>query len=259
MSSKGNKTDRPIVAWEAQTLRVTAFLVDREVPPSTPWWDDFIGEPPESEKSRPREGIYRQTGTFENGILNLNRAPGRIDWFYSNKPSEDEGDIATLGSLTSAQSEFCTLINQWIPVCPPISRLAFGAVLILPVANRKEGYQTLQELLPAVKLDIENSADFFYQINRPRKSTTSSSDLEINRLSKWFVQQHMIIGIEIGSRSASVTQHKIPENQTTVCKLELDVNTSPEFARDLDPKERPALFQELVDLSSEIAREGDNP
>ena len=50
---------------------------------------------------------------------------------------------------------------------------------------RELGYRELGRFLPAVRLD-EDSSDFSYQINRPRRSTVIP-ELSVNRLSKWSV------------------------------------------------------------------------
>src|SRR5208282_50763 len=68
---------------------------------------------------------------------------------------------------------------------PPAIRLAYGAILLQPVDNRETGYLRLGELASAVKIDPK-SEDFFYQINRPRESTTLKN-MRLNRLSKWSV------------------------------------------------------------------------
>ena len=46
-----------------------------------------------------------------------------------------------------------------------LSRIAFGIVLLNEVNTFKNGYELLSNLLP-IKIDIENSSDFFYQINK---------------------------------------------------------------------------------------------
>jgi hypothetical protein len=43
------------------------------------------------------------------------------------------------------------------------------------------------------------------------------------------------------------------------CRLELDINTLPEFQGELERAQLSSLFHELVDLAVEIANQGDIP
>ena len=132
---------------------------------------------------------------------------------------------------------------------------AFGAVLLRPVENRQAGYQQIAAYLPHVQLDPEGASDFLYQINRPRNSNSGIPDLRINRLSKWSIAASMESTFSFGSTSAA----HFPGPRHFACRLELDINTVPDFRDELAREQLPQIFQELVDLGKEIAKAGDIP
>jgi len=134
------------------------------------------------------------------------------------------------------------LMLRWLAGCPPLQRLAFGAVLTRPVDDLLTGYRQISDYLPFVQLDPESSSDFSYQINRPRNSTVISG-LRINRFSRWSVARVF----------ASTFDTQIG------CRVELDINTAQEFQGELPQEKLPVIIQELVDLGKEIAENGDIP
>lgn len=182
--------DRPSLGvWQAETMRLTAFPGPAARIAEPTWWADLVGEPPEAKISRPRKGGQQEEGIFEGRKLVLVVEPSRIDWLLIPADHQDGemGDIPTIGSFPEALDAFSQLMLRWFALgtCPPVRRLAFGAILLQPVEDRQTGYRQISAYLPSVRLDPEGSSDFSYQINRPRDSTSGISGLRINRLSKW--------------------------------------------------------------------------
>ncbi len=140
---------------------------------------------------------------------------------------------------------------------PPLNRLAFGAVLLSPAESVPEAYRALDKLLPSVDIDPDRTRDLIYRINRRRSSRCGIEGLEVNRLSTWGMVSVSTIEMEISiGGSEKVRQVEPPQY---ACRLEFDVNTTPEFGGELDKKKLPALLDELIELGSEIATEGDIP
>ena len=249
----------PVSEWIAQSLRATPFpRADAEVTPDG-WWQHVLGEAPESQTIRPREGERREEGTFLGARLTLNVQPDRIDWKLSPTISgvEDLEGFPAVGSFQNICPEFRNLMHRWFTVSPPLERLALGAAVFLPVRDRIEGYKQLAEYLPAVKLDVEGSSDFLYRINRPRMSRSSVANLRINRLSTWAISraQSQILRISRSAQRSGV----ISGEPVFMCKVELDINTSPEFEGILDGQQSAEVFDEMLDLAHEILGEGDRP
>jgi len=121
-----------------------------------------------------------------------------------------------------------------------------------PVENRAAGYRNLSRYLPAVRLDPEGSQDFYYQINRPRRSTVVDG-LQINRLSKWSVAQFVPITLMLTPQSV---QSGVGAGEEA-CRIEVDVNTAPHGNAELPSARLPEVFGELVRLGEEIVSKGD--
>jgi hypothetical protein len=145
-------------------------------------------------------------------------------------------------------------MTKWIQTLPMI-RLAFGAVLLQPVDGLAEGYRLLSSYVQ-LQIDPENTSDLLYQINRRRVSSSGITGLTINRLAKWSVLrlQRNLFMLSPGSPVQSHTQ-----SEAFACRLELDINTAPEFEGELPQAELPSLIQELVEMGREIAEQGDIP
>lgn len=219
-----------------------------------------MGEPPETKIIQSKAGIHREEGQLRDGVLAKQVQPGRIDWLLLEPPREEPvvTGLPVIGPFTKLLDPFVQLMLRWLKLetCPTMQRLAFGAVLFIPVKNLAAGYRQLSAYLPSVELDPEGSSDFIYRINRPRKSTSEIADLAVNRLSKWDIAVSKLVGFQIGVHSPP----EISEGREYfACHLELDVNSAPRAQGLLDKEQLPHLFQELVDLGKEIAREGDIP
>lgn len=136
---------------------------------------------------------------------------------------------------------------------PEIKRIAFGSTLLLPANNKESAYRQLSILLPHVRIDIENSSDFLYQINRPINSRIEP-DLVINRLSKWSAARTMGVGLIFDARPEVITDTK----EHVACRLELDINTSQYYAKTLSKEQLPEILLELIESAEKIAAEGDS-
>jgi hypothetical protein len=186
-------------------------------------------------------------------------SPNRIDWAWSaayTQERDPEEILQTLGLFEEVVHEFSGLMERWFNAenSPEAKRLAFGAVLLSEVPNVENGNAVLRRFLPKFEID-DDSVDFFYQINRRRNSTSGIKGLRINRLSKWSV--------------SSVTEAVLEPQEVTVqlpmaivrhaVRLELDVNTVPEFPGPIPRPMRFAIFSELVKMGIEISMKGDVP
>lgn len=248
----------PVSAWKSQVLRLTAFPSKPFQIPEPSWWFKLLGELPDDRVSKPKQTGVLEIGPFQSGRLQLNVLPVKIDWHYTipdDQPITEQEGIQSIGPFLDSLEHFRPLMLRWLDeMCPPIQRLAFGAIVTQPVGSHQEGYRQLSAYIPSVKLETEGSSDFLYQINRPRNTKTGISDLEINRLCKWSV---------IKARALFMTSPPskvvIQDLNLLACRLEMDINTSQEYSSDLPPKQLSQIFQELTDFSKEIAANGDIP
>lgn len=236
-------------------MRVTAFPSDVVATEQLSWWNDFVGLPPEAVVSRPKIGQYQAHGDFEGRRLRLQLQAGRIDWSLSGvlKTTEEEFDLALLGPFPEVFTSLSRVVTPWLAKAPPLARFAFGANLVQPVENVRAGYVLLQKYLPGLPIDPDGSSDFLYQINRPRPSVTRIEGLRMNRLTKWSAQVAHRMTVLFGP--SGVEARTLGEE--AACRLQLDINTAPDFGRPLPPGELGVLLQEMFDLGREIAQKGD--
>ena len=87
-----------------------------------------------------------------------------------------------------------------------------------------------------------------------RDSKVSVDNLKLNRLSKWSVAatQGVLVSFTPSQIAAVPTSRQIYAG-----RLELDINTAPDFAGELDRGKLSQLFNELMELGTEIAEKGD--
>ncbi|MEW5988506.1 MAG: hypothetical protein AB1791_17900, partial [Chloroflexota bacterium] len=221
--------------WQANTLRLTAFVPPGSGLRTQNWWMDLLGEPPDNESSQPKVQKLTQEGLFDQGKLHFELQPGRIDWKYVAIEKEKENSTAssaevlpTIGPFQETLETFLQLMMRWFSFesCPTATRLAFGAILFLPVASRESGYRQLSTYLPFLDLDPQYVSDLVYQINRRRPSVSGPQGLYVNRLSKWsvggFQNQALVLGPEGVQLVTSGSVYH-------ACSLELDINTAQEF------------------------------
>lgn len=245
--------------WDAEILRATAFYNSNEsVPEAARVWEVVTGRAPDRVSSRPREGAQAAEGPIRDNALVVSSQVGRIDLNLRPAPPSPNVRIdmfVTLGKFTDVLSQFIEMAIGWLRESPPSIRLAFGSVLLQETETIETGNREINRFLPGIQLDSSGSSDFFYQINRRRRSH-STNGVMINRLSKWSVMQggsvDLIagggVGIQVSSGQAFYG-----------CRLELDVNTVGPRNHPIPKGKTVDLFKELTSLGKEIAEKGDIP
>lgn len=262
MSSQKKPERLPLTAWEAELIRFTAFPIPATPTTDMDWWNRLIGEPPKTKTQRPRDGTIIEEGPFYNDKLVVQISPIRIDLLFVPDEQKEPREVSApiIGTFTECLESFIELVLRWfnLDTCPPIQRIALGAVLRLPVSDKEVGYRQLSAYLPCVNLDAEHSYSFLYQINRPRLSTSSLTGQIINRLTKWSVSRLQKVGLTFVV-TEHPTIHPNVSSGSFACRLELDINTDQEWNKQLPPNELPKIFNELVELTKQIVENGDIP
>ena len=243
--------------WEVESLRVTIFhprsvkAVDR-----SGLWEEVIGDPPNSIDARPRDQLTRVSGSTQKGNLLLLIRDTRMDWQIQPlvPPFQQTGRTSTAIDPKDMLSVVRHAVQVSLQTVSVVERFAFAPVLFQEVPDVPTGLQHLSHYLPHLTLDTEGSADFIYQINRRRRSAAIRR-ADINRLARWSVE-------EIGSLALRVVagQPNIHGDSGThfARKLVLDINTTPQTSAIANDKIS-RLFDEMVDISSELATQGDVP
>lgn len=249
MSRNPQSSRPPLGAWNAESLRVTAFPTpDAVITPDT-WWKDVIGADAATETFRKGKLVREDQGEALGGLLKLTVQPGRINWSLNAKPPSTIPEVLPhIAPYAELVPRLLDLMLRWVPASPPLARLAFGVAALAPVNSQEEAYHVLDALLPAVEVD-PRSSDLAYSVNRPRDSGLRIEGLRINRLSQWRAVRMEYLGLP-GLQPVSLPS-------VFAVRCDLDINTIPAFAGPL--ANVPDLLRELADLATEILVLGDCP
>jgi hypothetical protein len=248
--------------WLAESLRLTVFVPPYVQPQGEGLWGEIIGTAPENKMAKPSRGEFVEAGLVLGNTLTLSIQPGRIDWILSpNLSSEEDLDgVKSIGKPEEAAKSFSEIVSKWLPDCPSSVRLAYGVVLLERVESREEGYLRLRDLIRSVQIDPK-SEDFFYQINRPREST-SVEGMRLNRLSRWSVASYQPVRFSFTiqqNQPAHPSMYAHSGVQTMACRAELDLSTPATTLVELPHDKVKPICSEFVDLALEIALRGDLP
>lgn len=246
-----------VSTWQTQVIRLTGYLADTLDISQLQWWQMVTGDIAEESITK-KGGVRIDEGRYEAGRLRLQIDPLRVDWRLT--AAVDPGEmfaegLPTLGSFPDVLAHFSKLMTKWIPSCPAIKRLAFGAVLLHPCENREASYQLLDAYLPDVRVSSQ-SFDFTYKVNRKRPSNVVEG-LKINRLNSWSAL-HWMMSVSLSQAQGATTRDLRPL-EGDACQLELDINTDAEFQGELPMNRIVETWQELLQLGTEIAEQGDVP
>jgi hypothetical protein len=244
--------------WVAEQLRLTVFpLPNVGNLPAERWWEAIVGAPAEESTANSRIGTRTLAGTFQEAKLLLKLEPGRIDWLFLPRDPDPgaspSGEFPSIGPITENLERFSGIAEQWLgrDDIPDVARIAFGAVVRHPEPDRRSAYVRLPDYVP-IRVDPEAS-DFNFQLNIPTRSRTGIDGLQINRLSKWSVAALARVGLIIEGVRLSTTSTQFVDY---ALRLELDINTSPEFQGPVPRARLIDVFRELAAFGRSIITEG---
>lgn len=241
--------------WQVESLRLTAFPSPAAIVEPT-WWKTLFKDEPEKRISKQKVGVLQEEGSFGEGRLVLQVQRNRIDWVSGVDPEKinEEKDFPSIGSFEKTIETFADLMRQWLQLGLSVQRLAFGTVLHYPVRNKQSAYEKLSKFLgSSVVLDPVGSSDFLYRINRPRDSGLGIEGLSINRLAKWSAVIWQVQDLTFSPGFIKSTSGQ----ESHASRLELDINTNPDFERDLPSEKLIDIFNKLIEFGKEISIKGD--
>jgi hypothetical protein len=235
--------------WQLSSARVTSFVRPDASIPST-LWREVLGDDPEESAFLKAVATKVDAGAFGEGKLTLQVQPIRVDWAYEAL-NATEARVPILGPFPASIDPLLGIMRRWgqMDGFPSAKRLALGAVLVSPVANLAAGYAELARLVDGVPT-TGDVTDFQLQLNRQRDSGSGVGGLRINRLSKWSVGGFRILVMNFTGEghSASALNYHL--------RLELDVNTLPDFAGYFDREQFMPVLEDLMAGAREIAERG---
>ena len=243
-----------LTRWQTEVLRYSTLVREPMDLSNLSLWEPLVGEPPAERSSKPREQFFKEEGPYLDGWLTVEVRPERIDWRLGHNSASPRSILPVIGPYDELHDEFLQLIRKWPGPDQPVHRLAFGAVLLLPCDSLSEAHTALGRLLPSVTIDPDNTRDLLYRINRRRRSSALEGRGEINRLSTWSVVEVARIEVDMSSIGEPAKKDML---ESKVCRLELDVNSAPEFEGPISPDQAEVLTNELFELASELVSVGD--
>ena len=246
----------PLADWDTEQIRLTAFVAEGVEIEADNWWQDVLGAQPDSSTKRPKIGDLFQKGAALGGQITMRAQPTRVDWVFNpttELPEERLDRSEIIAPFGDALAKFSEIVERWFKLAPPINRLAFGPIVLLPVNDAIHGLQRLMSYLPVLEITAsEDITDLLFRINR-RRMSQSGIDLMINRLSAWSVvtveYKHLVPGK--GILSGGKPSHS--------CRVELDINTAPDYPKTFNREQVLTLWGELKTLGVEIIEKGAIP
>lgn len=245
-------------SWSAEHIRLTVFPAQDHRAPDPNWWRALIGREPQAKTVQQGIGI-QETGPFnERCTLSLDLRANRIDWLMAAAlpPNDTPSGFPVIDAYPQVFADFRQLLAGWLPRISSVQRMAIGAIVTAPVADKAVGYRELAPLLPSIRLDPATSSDFSYSINRHTTSPRACPGLHINRLSHWAVAQLMGLQIQIDGSAAGMTMRERSPG-VSVLRLQLDISTDAERRDNLPNDQLVPLFDELLSFARNIVERGD--
>ena len=248
--------EMPLSNWQTESLRLSSFVLEPIEFTNVAFWEPLLDQPPTERVVRPSQQLQTEEGPFLDGWLSVETTVNRIDWRLGHNPRSAPQRLPVIGAYDDWKKNFGQLMGKWVASCPAPHRLAYGAVLLLPCTTMSEAYTTLSSFLPRVDIDPDNTFDFQYRINRRRPSESLNGRLGINRLSTWSAGEVARIDVDLSSGTTPRIRNVV---DGTICRLELDINTAPEYEEAIGKDIVASILDELIELGSEVASKGDIP
>lgn len=252
-----DETRPPVDTWFVLQLRLTAFPSEPMATQKRDWWAELFGGPAES--TTIRAPTRTDEGKLDGHQLTFYGDLDRLQWTWTPflNPASPPEVLPTLGPFSRCIERFSETMEHWLATrCPEVGRLALGVVLVqFTEATHEACYRRLGAYLRSASPN-PNSTDFIFRVNWRRPNRSSVDGLEINRLSEWSAIKWQL-GVQ--SQSPSGETSRMPLGEGVACKVELDINTGHEFHGPLPQDRLPAIWHELIDYATEIARDGETP
>jgi hypothetical protein len=206
--------------WLVEHLRFTLLPAEpRDCPLDdlTRWWSRVTGNGsptargevllPNASISKHVEGPFGEEGKSKCQLFGyfspISQGIERFDLYVV--PSAPPPPNEPLLGPFSLVSDFVGLVERFLDSAPPAKRLAFGSVFVRKGESREGALSILQEKLPTVRIDVQNTHDFVYLVNKPVFVDLSSGQVRlregeghvrINRIGEWRLTlwENLIVG-----------------------------------------------------------------
>jgi hypothetical protein len=245
----------------AESLRISAFataFADYRQPPLDEWWRIATGAEPEQVNRSAANQQAMAEGPWQSGRLALVATPGRVDWHLTPPPSLSS-EWPSIGKWPDSISMLIEPSAKWLGDVQSITRVAFGALVVLPVSDRFAGYRLAEAALSELNLKLpEGLTDFLIQFNLAMPSPIGPAEMKFNRLARWGVallkQVFLQVAVAAGTPT-TVATGDLGRPEFHALRAELDFSTSADWNGALPPEQAVSLLKELANQAVGYVKE----
>lgn len=249
-----------LTKWNLELIRLTLFFSNQPSFDVLEHWLNKISNNPADQIQKTKIAFSGQT-LVGDSTYELKFESNRLDLYKKSNP---QNNIANIGTIEDLNSEF-DLIIKWIPELrdwPSPQRLAIGANSFYFTKEYREANAILADLLPNVKINIEESLDLLYRINR-RTPSDSLEGVVYNNLTTWQNTMVQVIKLEGIIPEGTPPGLWVSANQKPIgdpkpaCQMQFDMSTVPGTGTNLTTAQQIIAIKELIENIMLIARNGD--
>ena len=235
--------------WEVLAARMTLFHDGKSTGKS--WWHLLHGSKAPSHAKR--GPIVEESGQIDGHKLTLLEQPGRLDLLIGGDvpASFPAKPIISRVTFEVVAGKILPLLSKLTAIAelPSADRVAFGIALCQAHPTRAEALGTLAEIFPGVSRELEQSADFVFQINHPRTDSIGDHSLRVNYLQKWFFGS-----LKLADRRPKGAPADLPLEAFTA-NVEIDMSTARVPGRKWSANEAALIFQHLLKAAKRLLEE----
>lgn len=244
--------------WSVRSLRLTVFPEPSAEKArrldSGELFYQLSGEQCVTFTRNPRESTEIAFGPIGGNGVSIELDPHRVQWKFD--PLDDGTGIRPEPALLSSpagaiDSLRITLLNFAADF--PLRRIAIGALLAQHTSDNDESYGRLANILPRLNLVPGQTSDLIYRINRPRDSKCQEG-LKLNKLATWSAAVFRAFQV-VGDARQTGNFGMVAESYEI--RLEFDVNTSGERTESIPVENIECIFNELMQIATDLATNGD--
>lgn len=238
--------------WLTEAVRLTLFPVHGKSV-ATHSWEEISGGLPTQVNREPALGVSQEVGPFRDGRLALVTQPDRSILLFTPEPLvySPMTELTHLGEPNVAIERFLVAAKKLLKDEALVKRVGVGLVLAYPVASVLEGLRDVFRGLD-INRDASQISDFLLQINAPILSKLLGESYRLNRLAKWQVMQLQLVNMLVSPEGGQIANtFAVP-----VIRLELDINTPPDYADSFDAAKVENIVDECLAAAQDILAQG---
>ena len=226
--------------WLAESMRVT-FFVSNPFPKHERLLS-LLGFVPDQINDRPAQNVRQEVVNFEQGLIMMGEAPGRIDLLYSANFRGGFQPIFQIGDVRTAFSRCCDLGRTICAKLGPVTRLAVGPIAVRQTRSEQESIQLMLTYFPTLPANADTDTEALWSIARRRPATTFRGN--IFHFQKWQTVANHIHGPALPGAFAQVPFGNL---DIYLLRAEIDINTQFEDPQGAFGDELLSAYQEVCD------------